>query len=142
MKKTITMILVLLLISVPVFAESFDFSSMTTDELIALKDSVLAELKARFGQTDYTNVIEGSYLVGEDIDAGVYVLFRHINYDYISSVKIYASAEAAEDDNYMLSYSLSRTNEQARVELTDGMYLVVSGNNGVDIRKAEKIIVP
>lgn len=142
MKKTITMILVLLLISVPVFAESFDFSSMTTDELIALKDSVLAELKARFGQTDHAHVTEGTYLVGRDIDAGTYIFFRNAAYEYSSRVKLYASIEDIDDRDYISDYYLSKEGDETRVELTDGIYLVIDGVNGVDVRKAEKIVVP
>lgn len=43
---------------------------------------------------------------------------------------------------YISDDYLSEIDDETRIELTEGIYLVVDGYNGVDIRKAEKIIVP
>ena len=142
MKKVLALILILLLIYVPVFAEALDFSTMTTDELIALKNSILEEIDARVGQTDHAHIVEGTYLVGADIDAGTYVFFRNIDYEYRSTIKLYASIDDLKNREYISDYYLSEIDDETRIELTEGVYLVVDGYNGVDIRKADKIIVP
>ena len=126
----------------PVFAEGLDFSMMTTDELIALKNSILEEIEARVGQTDHAHIVEGTYLVGEDIDAGTYVFFRNSDYEYRSTIKLYTSMDDIKNREYISDDYLSEIDDETRIELTEGIYLVVDGYNGVDIRKAEKIIVP
>ena len=142
MKKALALILILLVITIPAFADTIDVSSMTTDDLIELKNSIFNELKNRIGELDHAHIVDGEYLVGTDIDAGAYELFRNEDYEDSSSVWIYASVEDMSAGTHRFSYRLYAMDEAVRIDLADGEYLKVSGSNGVDIRKAEKIIVP
>lgn len=142
MKKALAFILILLAVTIPAFADTIDVSSMTTDDLIELKNSIFSELKNRIGELDHAHIVDGEYLVGTDIDAGIYELFRNEDYEDSSSIWIYASVEDMSSGTHRFSYRLYEMDEAVRIDLADGEYLKVSGSNGIDIRKAEKIIVP
>ena len=71
MKKILCSLLVILLL-VPVFASAeVDVKMLSTEELIALRVSIVDELIAR-GEMKSANVPAGEYIVGEDIPAGSY----------------------------------------------------------------------
>ena len=71
MKKILCSLLVILLL-VPVFASAeVDVKMLSTEELIALRVSIVDELMAR-GEMKSANVPAGEYIVGEDIPAGSY----------------------------------------------------------------------
>ena len=73
MKKFLCfVILAILMFQAVAFAEG-DYSSYTTEELIDMKDAIVAELATRTdaGPVHYT---EGQYVVGRDIPAGKYKL--------------------------------------------------------------------
>lgn len=56
-----------LLVATPVMASDIDLASMSTEDLVALKDSINEEIVNRGGD----NIIgEGTYVVGTDIKAG------------------------------------------------------------------------
>lgn len=74
MKKFLGIFLVLAMFVTPAFAESMDLSSMSMDELFALRVALNSEISSRLlGET--TAIYSGKYVVGEDIKPGTYVLY-------------------------------------------------------------------
>lgn len=142
MKKALALTLILLIVAIPVFAEGWDFASMTTDELIELRNSIMDELRSRIGSLDSVHVPAGTYVVGEDIDPGKYVFFWTKEYEDRSAISVYADQEDLESYNQSTYTTIRKVGEEIQIELIDGAYLQIDGSNGVDIRKAEKIVVP
>lgn len=71
MKKFLGFFLAVLLL-LPVFASAeVDVKSLSTEELLALRVSIVDELMAR-GEMKSAKVPAGEYIVGEDIPAGSY----------------------------------------------------------------------
>ena len=70
MKKSITVAIILLLVCGIAYAE-IGLSSMSNDELIALKTQIVQELIDR-GAMKSANVPAGEYIIGKDIPAGEY----------------------------------------------------------------------
>lgn len=79
MKKFLTVLVLLVLLAtvavfaVPAMAEGTDYKSMSTDELIALRESINDELRARLA-SDASAVYNGILEVGVDIKPGTYLL--------------------------------------------------------------------
>lgn len=71
MKKILCSLLAILLLA-PAFASAaVDVKALSTDELLALRVSIVDELMSR-GEMKSANVPAGEYVVGEDIPAGSY----------------------------------------------------------------------
>ncbi len=71
MKKFLGFLFVVLLL-LPIFASAeVDVKSLSTEELLALRVSIVDELMAR-GEMKSANVPAGEYVVGDDIPAGSY----------------------------------------------------------------------
>ena len=71
MKKFLGFLFAVLLL-LPIFASAeVDVKSLSTEELLALRVSIVDELMAR-GEMKSANVPAGEYVVGEDIPAGSY----------------------------------------------------------------------
>lgn len=70
-----SLLLMVVMISIPAVAygESIDLSRLSTDELLALRAEVEAEIAARI-TTDRYEIFNGDYIVGEHIKPGRYVL--------------------------------------------------------------------
>lgn len=84
-------------ITIPVMAEApdIDLASMSTEDLVALKDSINTEIANRGGD----NVIgEGVYIVGTDIKAGNFKVTPMKGYDGRTSFYIFK--DSAEYDDY------------------------------------------
>lgn len=77
MKKFLLVLIVLLLISVALpavsLADGFDFSSMSLEELLGLRNAVDEEIRARVS-TPSAALYNGVYIVGKDIKPGRYLL--------------------------------------------------------------------
>ena len=71
MKKLLSIALVLALLSVGC-ALAEDYTTMTDEELWAANKAIQAELWARSIAKDGVTIPMGSYVVGEDIPAGIY----------------------------------------------------------------------
>lgn len=74
MKRILVLLLVLLSLASIAYAENaaVDISSMTTEELVSLRNSINAELATRnFAEKEVT-VPPGTYTIGVDIPAGAY----------------------------------------------------------------------
>lgn len=74
MKRFFVVLVALFLFVTCAFAEGIDLESMTTDELVALRDAVNAELVKRNFAEKEVIVPAGTYIIGEDIPAGCYTL--------------------------------------------------------------------
>lgn len=72
MKKILVTILVCIMLVSTAAAETIDFTSMSTDELIDLYQEIQLELADRIGLGSSTRIGRGSYVVGKDIVAGYY----------------------------------------------------------------------
>lgn len=71
MKKFLGFLFAVLLL-LPIFASAeVDVKSLSTEELLALRVSIVDELMAR-GEMKSANVPAGEYVVGDDIPAGSY----------------------------------------------------------------------
>lgn len=70
-KKLVTLILALLLVTVPALAAQ-DYSSFSDDDLWAEMKAIQAELWARSIAKDGVTVNSGTYKIGEDIPSGNY----------------------------------------------------------------------
>lgn len=90
MKKFFSLLLAFFLMLSSASASTLDFSSFSDDELILIRDTVLAEIQKR-GLIKSANVPVGSYVVGEDFPAGVYSVKAH---SYASIIEVYASQSA------------------------------------------------
>ena len=145
MKKT----LIALLVSFTLFtttanASSIDLESMTTDELIELKDKIHQEIMERVQDEGIEEPIyQGTYIVGEDIKPGKYVIvFRNEFEDktkrdlFRGYIKCYTNSDSAINDNYYFSDRLI-IDEECGVNLDDGNVLVI-GSNYAMIKSAPK----
>lgn len=142
MKKALAFILILLIVAVPVLAEGWDFASMTTDELVQIRDAVIAELSTRSDSMNYTHMPEGVYLIGKDLDAGSYILFSATEYERTTYIFAYDDEGKVGSNDAIWAKNFDSQGQEMRIELSDGQYVSVEGRCGIDIRKAEKIIVP
>ena len=70
MKKIVSVVLLLVLTCCVAYAE-VNLSTMTTEELITLRTSIVKELMDR-GALKSANVPAGEYVIGKDIPAGDY----------------------------------------------------------------------
>lgn len=71
MKKMIGTLLAVLMLSSTVIAAEVDLQSMSTEDLISLRLSIVEELMAR-GEMKSAKVPAGKYTIGTDIPAGSY----------------------------------------------------------------------
>lgn len=72
MKKLVTLLLLaLMLVCTTASAEEIDFSAMSTDALLALREQLNAEINARLGD-DTALIGDGVFVAGVDIVPGTY----------------------------------------------------------------------
>lgn len=126
-----------LLMSVSVMADvpDIDLTSMSTEDLVSLKNSIDSEIGTRGGD----NIIgQGTYEVGVDIKAANFKLTSVQNADYTSTyIYIYNSKEDMEadkeSDDYIIYYDVeeSGTVRSANLNLKDGQFVKISGDSAV-----------
>lgn len=73
MKKVLMLVVVLALFVSPALSEAIDFTSMSLDELLVMRQSIEDEIYSRLQEGSGT-IWVGAYHVGKDIKAGSYVL--------------------------------------------------------------------
>lgn len=118
MKKLITILVIaLLLIAVQSAVADTGLSSMTTEELIALKLNILNELMDR-GELKEIVVPSGVYVVGEHIPAGEYSVT-------IAEGSFMAMVTVNEYEQY---YALSDTINIGRLVLKNNDVLAITNN--------------
>ena len=118
-------------------AESFDFSAMTTDELLAMNKQIIAELQLRFNSFAAT-LYSGQYIVGTDIRSGSYLL-SNANTDSFMLIAMFPTYEAFEDylgwkSQNQLEESSNRftylfPGEEVSISLMDSEVLFVEDGN-------------
>ncbi len=106
----------LMLLPVTALCQS-DLSSMSTGDLIELKNQIMAELFGR-GELKEVSVPSGEYIVGEHIPAGEYSVA-------IADDGIIAAVIVNEYEDV---YSLSKDGGIGRLVLKDGDVVSVTGN--------------
>ena len=130
MKKMAVLFLALILIFPAARAEDIPISSLSTDELISLRDRINDELSLRL--KDGTSAIySGDYVVGQDIKAGQYILYFTKcaeAYGY-GEIVIYANAAAREKRERSIQHP--RKNVETYLNLRDGMILEIRLGSGV-----------
>lgn len=140
MKKALIALLVIFtLFTTTAYASSIDLESMTTDELIELKNKIHQEIMERMQDEDIEEPIyQGTYIVGEDIKPGKYVLvFRNSDFDKKDSdrffgcgISCYQNSENYDNDNAIF-HELLDYDEERGIVLDDGMILVIRSNYGL-----------
>lgn len=93
MKKFLGLLLAFMLLVVPAFAENDGFESKTIDDLLVIKNDLDTEIGKRLGAIG--PVYSGTYVVGQDIKAGQYVL--HVE-NAVKGWKVYIQVYALESD--------------------------------------------
>lgn len=141
MKKTLIVLLVIFtLFTTTAYASSVDLESMTTDELIELRNQIVQEINSRLG-FDESKIYIGEYVVGQDIKAGDYIIVfekndnveRDVGGGYIS---LYENKEDADRHKACVSQSYY-FGEECYIKLSDGMVMSISYSSGT-IKPASK----
>ena len=130
MKKLIVLIGCMLVLTFPAFAEDFDLSSFSTDELIMIRNEIDEELINR-GESVGDKITSGTYEVGRNIKAGTYMLeitetFHGYAYSYVWE---FDSIEAQYDRDGIVTEV--HPNEEHYLKLTDGMVLEIEAGAGI-----------
>lgn len=132
MRKLLISILVIILMATSTaFADSIDLFSMTTDELIILRNQINDILNERIA-SDTSAIYSGNYAVGTDIKAGMYIL----QFDELAEgettgiVWKFASEEDWRNRKYISADYLTIGNEY-QIVLEDGMVLEITKAKGI-----------
>lgn len=114
MKRFLALLFVMLFfISIASAETTFDLSSMSTEELLNLRNAINTELAVRGFKEKEVIVPPGRYTVGTDIPVGVYTLTR--SEEYFSGIKTYTPS-----GQYDLTFSVSTDTPIGKLELTEG----------------------
>lgn len=139
MKKIVSLFLVaLILLCTTAYAEEMDFSTMSTDELLALREQLNAEINERLG--DEKNLIgDGVYVAGVDIKPGMYQITCaaafddsefYVNlFDSLDSYKTYDSNRWQNTDARLFQAALYEGG-MCTVNLTEGMTIEIYNGIG------------
>lgn len=143
MKKLLVCLLVLTLLVPSALAESFDLSSMSFDELVALRERVNL---AMWQSDDWQEVTvpQGLWKVGEDIPAGHWTIsaadgaFTSVEYGDVltKGVDGISYKSSVYVSTYLTSPSRSTFNENTDravvdIDMKDGFYVVILGGSAV-----------
>lgn len=133
MKKFLGIFLVLSMFIIPAFAEGMDLSSMSMDELYALRVALNSEISSRLlGET--TAIYSGKYVVGEDIKPGTYVLYADMPSAKYVTIKI-----TWPDKNHESIFEQIKINESFYLNLEEGSVLDL---DGIQTAHLEAIAMP
>lgn len=123
MKKVLSLLLVVLLValSVPSFASDIDLSSMSFDDLVALKLKVENEIMSR-PENKEVSVPAGIYEIGVHIPAGEYTLTADGSYAAITV----STTDDFEDYAAMISIdSIDEDTPVGRMSLKTGQFVKI-----------------
>ncbi len=140
MKKFLCLLIALLLVGTIALSESVDLSSMTNDELLALKDQVVQEINER-GITTDPHLLSGIYIAGSDITPGKYII--HVPSGQSSGyIYVYENKEKLEKNESAYEHYIVYDKEQDfYVSLEESNVLSIDKLEGyATISKADKII--
>lgn len=126
MKKLIAGLLIACtLFTTSAYASSVDVKTMTTEELVELRNQISEELTQRSDFTDELIYI-GDYVVGSDIKAGQYII-KYISEipDGTGVILVYSSKEEFETDRYncCVTQLYLEKGQEARLVLEEGQFL-------------------
>lgn len=126
MKKMIAGLLVACtLFTTSAYAASVDVKTMTTEELVELRNQICEELTERSDFTDDV-IYVGDYVVGTDIKAGQYVI-QYVSelLDSPGVILVYSSKEEFDTDRYncCVSQIYLEEGQEARLVLEEGQFL-------------------
>ena len=130
MKKFFVIMILVLMFVTPVLAESVDLGSMTTDDLLALRNEINDILTERIA-SDASVIYSGNYTVGVDIKAGRYVL----QFDEIAEgettgiVMLFEDTDKWHNRDY-ISADYLRTDVEYQIVLEDNMVLEITRAKG------------
>ena len=114
LKRVLVLLLVLLsLVSIASAEVAVDIATMTTEELVNLRNTVNAELAARNFKEKEVTVPVGRYTVGADIPVGVYTITR--SGEYFSSIRTYTAS-----GQYDLGFQVANGEPVGKLELSEG----------------------
>ncbi len=120
--RVLALVLVLVLFVVPSAFAAVDLSGMSYEELVALRDSINAELLSR-GIEKKVNVPAGEYIIGKDIPAGEYkITTEAILINVVTLDK---------QGNYVGMHSVSPERIIGKLMLTDGMTIKITGGYAI-----------
>ena len=123
MKRFALLTILVLSICLVGYAEELDLASMTTDDLIELRNQINNEIDARVETKDGLSLFEGYYTVGIDIAAGAYEIkdwtepddsqYREawVVYVYPSQEKLDEYAAAKKE--YDIAYEAAQDSEES-----------------------------
>jgi len=126
MKRILCSLLLLVMLltgPVYVYADGIDLSQMSTDELLALRTEIEAEIQSRT-RTDSYDIFNGDYIVGKHIQQGRYVMCAT---ELITRREISFSAhiivENPVDPSASSTIYFTNSGESYVLDLVDGMTL-------------------
>lgn len=138
MRKFLAILMVCLSLVVPAFAETFDLSSMSLDELIQLRNAVNIAINEQLdsGFSD-SKIGMGYYDVGVDIKPGKYDLIcsfaemEYLSYNNSEQSKcvVVVMSDRSDDAEVISEFYYIATGQQISVELEEGNVLVIARGN-------------
>jgi len=117
---------------IPESVSAVDLSSMSKDDLIALKKAIDSELLNR-GELVSDTFTAGTYTVGRDIKPGVFVFTKQD--DGLAAMYVYDNEEKYKSRNPSGQAAIAQ-GESATFNLMDGMVLSIADFNGIIEEKA------
>jgi hypothetical protein len=140
MKKILCLLVALLLVGSLGLAEAIDLSSMTDEELLALKEQVDCAINER-GISAAPHLLSGVYTAGSDITPGKYVI--HVPSGQSSGyIYVYENKEKLEKNEIAYEhYIVYDTEQDFYISLEESNVLSIDGLKGyATISKVEKVI--
>ena len=126
MKKVLALVLTLTLLTVPLYAAvatGVDFSSMTDEELTALKQQLDAEMLER-GMVKTAEIQAGDYTIGVDIPQGDYELINEVNETGVVYYRFPTQEDYKNGTNEQTFWPLNM-NDTAKITLSDSQVLCI-----------------
>lgn len=130
MKRLLVIMVMVVLFVATAHAESIDLESMSTDELLVLRNRINSILTERVA-SDTSAICSGSYTVGTDIKAGRYVLQLDElpEGETTGVVWLFANAEDQRNRKYITADYLT-IGVEYQIVLEDGMVMEITRAKG------------
>lgn len=139
MKRLFVALVLVTMIMSTALAEGVDLASMTTDDLIQLRQQITDEISLRVADpNDEQLVPEGIYVVGKDIKAGKYVLKHYSDLFLSPVVVVFENIEAYQDikqdraasNKELIIYQKRlRKGDSVYISVEDGQALLIEGGS-------------
>lgn len=131
MKRTMLLILALIMIGITTFAESIDFSSMSDSELLALKSKIDGIVESRGLNSEGNqekSISAGIYAIGSSgLTPGGYDFTVHgEGYVWVYLGVFNTEEDAWNDSKEITSFCLTEPEQTYHLDLKDGQYLLIT----------------